>query len=198
MADVYSERPNLYLGFHGCEKGRGMKLIQTPNFVPLSTHDYEWLGFGFYVWENNIDRALDWAKGHHPSLNEPFVIGVVYTLGNCLDLTDKRFIDLLREDYPLFEKDLKLADQPIPQNTDLKGSPNPCGILRKLDCSLIQHLHEVNEQSNSLNYYDSVRGAFTEGNPAYPGSQFGEKNHIQVCIRNMNRIKGFFLPRQYK
>lgn len=94
MADVYSERPNLYIGFHGCEKNRGMKLIQSPNFVPPSTHDYEWLGHGFYVWENNIDRALDWGRGHHPSFNEPFVIGVVYTLGNCLALTDKRFIDL--------------------------------------------------------------------------------------------------------
>jgi len=198
MDDVYSERPNLYIGFHGCEKIQGMNLIQTPDTVPPSTHDYEWLGHGFYIWENNIDRALDWAKGHHPVLKTPFVIGVVYTLGNCLDLTDKRFIDLLKEDYPYFGDDLKWAGQPIPQNTDLDGAPNPGGILRKLDCALIQHLHEVNERSDKLNHYDSVRGAFTEGKPAYPGTQFGEKNHIQVCIRNVNCIKGFFLPRQYK
>jgi hypothetical protein len=193
MADVYSERPNLYIGFYGCDKVRGMDLLEKPNKVLVSTHDYEWLGHGFYIWENNMDRALDWAREHHPRFNDPFVIGVVYTLGNCLDLTDKHFIELLKEDYALFSRDLDLADQPLPQNTDLKHNPNPSGILRKLDCALIQHLHAVNENPDKL--YDSVRGAFTEGEPAYPGTQICEKNHIQVCIRNVNCIKGFFLPR---
>jgi hypothetical protein len=44
--------------------------------------------------------------------------------------------------------------------------------------------------------FDSVRGVFTEGGPAFPGSGIQEKNHIQICIRNSNSIKGFFLPRK--
>lgn len=43
--------------------------------------------------------------------------------------------------------------------------------------------------------YDSVRGAFYEGDVAYKGTEIRKKNHIQVCLRNMNCIKGFFLPR---
>lgn len=70
MADVYSERPNLYIGFYGCDKVRGMDLLEKPNKVLVSTHDYEWLGHGFYIWENNMDRALDWAREHHPRFND--------------------------------------------------------------------------------------------------------------------------------
>lgn len=199
MQDVYSERPNLYIGFHGCERKEGMRLLTEPNTLSPSTRNHEWLGHGFYVWENNIERALDWAKNHRPNpYKEPFVIGVVYTLGNCMDLTDKHFIDLLSDDYPRFVEDLKWIRAPIPQNTNPDGSPNPRGLLRKLDCSLIEHLHATNEAFDPMNNYDTVRGAFSEGIPAYPGTQFGKKDHIQVCIRNENCVKGFFLPRKYK
>lgn len=30
----------------------------------------------------------------------------------------------------------------------------------------------------------------------YPEAGFTEKNHIQICIRNPNCIKSFFLPRE--
>lgn len=119
MQDVYSERPNLYIGFHGCEKNEGMRLLTEPNSLSSSTRNHERLGHGFYVWENNIERALDWAKNHRPNpYKEPFVIGVVYTLGNCMDLTDKHFIDLLSDDYPRFVEDLQWIGEPIPQNTN--------------------------------------------------------------------------------
>ncbi len=191
-SDVYFERPNLYIGFHGCERKVGLHLIKEPNKISTSTRNHEWLGKGFYVWENNAERALDWAENHRPDLfHEPFVIGVVYTLGQCLDLTDKHFIDLLSADYDLFKEDLRLANQVVPQNVDPNGTPNSKGLLRKLDCALIEHL-------SVEKFFDTVRGAFSEGSPAYPGTQFGTKDHIQVCIRNTNCIKGFFLPRKYR
>ena len=195
MDDIYLDRPNLYIGFHGCEKNVGIDLILHPNRIHMSAHDYEWLGHGFYVCENNYDRALDWASNHYPKFKEPFAIGVVYTLEKCLDLTDKHFIELLSKDYPEFLLDLKRMGTSVPQNTDLKGVPNPGGVLRFLDCFLIEHVHSVNDIAEDIPYFDSVRGAFTEGTPAYPGTQFGDKNHIQVCVRNKKCIKGFFLPR---
>lgn len=195
MSDVYQDRPSLYIGFHGCEKKVGMELIENPNKIHVSSHDYEWLGHGFYIWENNIERAVDWAENHHPKYKEPFAIGVVYSLGRCLDLTDKHFIDILAKDYPEFVADYGKAGLPLPQNTDLKGNPNPAGTLRYLDCFLIEHLHSLNDYTEKDPFFDSVRGAFYEGAPAYPGTQFCEKNHIQVCLRNMDCIKGFFLPR---
>lgn len=43
--------------------------------------------------------------------------------------------------------------------------------------------------------YDSVRGVFLEGGELYPDAGFREKNHIQICVRNNNCIKGFFIPK---
>ena len=56
------------------------------------------------------------------------------------------------------------------------------------------NLH-LQRKLNSLAEFDSVRGVFVEGNPLYEGAGFHHKNHIQICIRNPNCIKGYFLPR---
>lgn len=191
---IYSSRPNLYLGFHGCEKSIGFKLLTEPNDIKISQNSYEWLGHGFYVWENNPERALDWAKQHR-KIKDPFVIGIAYTLGTCLDLTDKHFIDLLSKEYQAFELDMQNAGESLPENEDLPFDSAKDELLRKLDCAVIQHMHYVNELNNNGNVYDTVRGAFSEGLPAYKGAKIYSKTHIQVCIRNMACIKGFFLPR---
>jgi hypothetical protein len=47
-----------------------------------------------------------------------------------------------------------------------------------------------------IKVFDSVRGVFTEGGQAFEGSGLFTKSHIQVCVRNLNCIKGFFLPRK--
>ncbi len=185
MHNLYLERPNLYIGFHGCEKENGINLINNPKLVKFSTTNHEWLGEGFYVWENNQDRAWDWANDHKPKpFKNPFVIGVVYTLGNCLDLTDSHFIDLLSDSFSIFEQDLETE-----KNLDNRNG------LHKLDCAVIEYLHKICDQSEEPISFDSVRGAFYEGEVAYSGTEIRRKNHIQVCVRNMNCIKGFFLPR---
>ena len=102
---------------------------------------------------------------------------------------------MLSKDYPEFLIDLKRIGASVPQNTDLKGKPNPSGVLRYLVCFLIEHLHSLRDIAEDIPYFDTARGAFTEGTPAYPGTQFGDKNHLQVCVRNKKCIKGFFLPR---
>ena len=56
---------------------------------------------------------------------------------------------------------------------------------------------EVKEKGfSSLKKFDSARGVFTEGGPAFKGAGIQIKSHIQICIRNPNTIKGFFLPRK--
>jgi len=56
-------------------------------------------------------------------------------------------------------------------------------------------VHWLNDQSKN-EQYDSVRGVFFEGEDLYPDAGFKEKNHIQICVRNRNCIKGYFLPRE--
>jgi len=49
---------------------------------------------------------------------------------------------------------------------------------------------------SSLRPFDTTRGVFTEGGPVFPGAGILEKNHIQICVRNLNSIEGLFLPRK--
>jgi hypothetical protein len=42
--------------------------------------------------------------------------------------------------------------------------------------------------------YDSVRSPFPEGGNLYEHSGFRAKNHIQIAVRNLRCIKGYFRP----
>lgn len=86
----------------------------------------------------------------------------------------------------------KSTHSPIPQNMNVGKSDD--WLLRKLDCAVIQTVHRLHKETDSKPY-DSVRGVFWEGKRIYPNAGFREKNHIQICVRNPNCIKGYFLPR---
>ena len=68
-------------------------------------------------------------------------------------------------------------------------------LIRELDCAVIETLHKVQAEKN-IYPFDSIRGVFWEGEELYSGAGFREKDHIQICIRNPNCIKGFFFPRK--
>lgn len=201
---MYSSRSNLLIGFHGCDESVAQQLLTKPKKVKISEKPFDWLGHGFYVWENNYDRALQWAKDKEKKgqIKKASVIGVVFTLDYCLDLIDSEFIKMLSVYYELMQKDFSSIDKELPKNKDVKEDNHKDLLIRELDCAVIQYLHqkikEEIEQDNTtlLKEFDSARGVFTEGGPAFPGAGVQKKSHIQICIRNMNCIKGFFLPRK--
>ena len=59
-----------------------------------------------------------------------------------------------------------------------------------------QSSKKYSESYSGLMDFDSTRGLFLEGSPVYEGAGIRLKNHIQICIRNKNCIKGFFIPRE--
>ena len=81
-------------------------------------------------------------------------------------------------------------DLPINKNISVNGDL----LLRHLDCAVIEYEHAINEMAK-VKSFDSVRGVFVEGSDLFPDSGIKEKNHIQICVRNPNCIKGYFLPR---
>lgn len=86
--------PNLFLGYHGCEKSLAEQLILNRKPMEPSENKYDWLGSGIYFWEGDPQRALEFAK-EVKKCKEPFVVGAIINLGNCLDLTRRYDIDLL-------------------------------------------------------------------------------------------------------
>lgn len=205
---MYNSRPNLMIGFHGCDKSVRNQLVRTPNNIKKSKETFDWLGNGFYIWENNYKRAFQWAvdKKDRGKLQDPSVVGVVYQLDNCLDFTDSEYIEILSSYFKLMKEDLLFTGKEIPKNKNLPKDKFHDLILRELDCAVIEYLHQkIDEKINldflekgfsDLKHFDTVRGIFTEGGPAFDGAGIQLKNHIQICIRNLNCIKGFFIPRK--
>jgi hypothetical protein len=205
---MYRRRPNLQIGFHGCDEFVRNDLVSKPDVVKKSQESYDWLGHGFYVWENNFQRALQWAqdKEKRGTLTTPSVVGVIYLLDYCLDFTDSEFIGLLEPYYNSMKKDLRIAGKELPKNKDIPMDKYHDLIKRELDCAVIEYMHQkieeeiksdvANKGFSDYRHFDSVRGLFTEGGPAFEGAGIQAKNHIQVCIRNLNCIKGFFIPRK--
>ena len=193
---LYANRPNLTIGFHGCDQSLVDKVIAGKENLLASNNDYDWLGSGIYFWENNEERALEWAvelsKRPGSSVKQPAVIGAIIDLGYCFDLTDTAYLKELKKSYDFALEFSRISGIPMPVNKTLGNSTDL--LLRKLDCYVIQTTHRINREANKR-AYDSVRGVFWEGKPLYPNAGFAEKNHIQICICNPNCIKGYFLPR---
>lgn len=196
---MYSTRSNLILGFHGCEKSEQEKLLSDSAYIRSSKEDYDWLGHGMYFWENNPMRGQLWAEQKMKSgtLKDPAVIGAVIDLGRCFDLLESKNIEFLKSCFTLFKADSEKLDNPIPLNLDHPLSGGNDKVLRYLDCAVIEYTHSFLNIKNEIPY-DSVRAAFIEGDPIYPGAGFNDKTHIQICIINPDCIKGFFLPRAKK
>lgn len=149
---IYRNRPNLTIGFHGCDKVVRDELVNNPNRIKKSQETFDWLGNGFYVWENNYDRALKWAKDKkiRGTLNTPSFVGVIYLLDYCLDFTDSEFIDILSNYYGLLKYDLEITGKMLPQNKGLPKDEHHDLILRELDCAVIEYLHQKIEDKINL------------------------------------------------
>lgn len=205
---MYSFKPNLIIGFHGCDTTVADKLLKNPGEIIVSKEPFDWLGHGMYFWENNYDRALLWAqeKMKRGKIKIPDVIGAVLYLGHCCDFLDTRYIKVIQQYYKMMANAYKVAKRPLPTNRNLSDDIHKDKKLRELDCVAIEFMHaeildetQIDIRENGFGgdkMFDSTRGVFTEGGPAFDGAGIFEKSHIQICIRNPNCIKGFFLPRQ--
>jgi len=196
---MYSTRPGLILGFHGCDASLVNDVISGKVSLRSSTNKYDWLGHGVYMWDNSPTRAMefaDWLKQNpgksKKPLSNPAVIGAVINLGYCLDLLDYQNLSFLKESHDLLVATTDSLGKDMPVNKTVGTSKDL--MLRELDCAVIETLHQFRKDSK-MRPFDSVRGVFSEGNELYANAGFREKDHIQICIRNPNCIKGYFLPR---
>ncbi len=191
---MFNDHRHIYFGFHGCEKSLAKENLLNRSDMTPSVNLYDWLGSGVYFWENDPIRAFEFAKDVK-KCKEPFVIGAVLNLGYCLDLTCRSNTDRLASIWE------NIARQSYEEGGIKSNKPGRLGengelLLRYLDRYIIETLHKYNKDMG-YEEYDSVRAAFWEGNELYPTAGFREKNHIQICIRNLDCILGTFLPHGY-
>jgi len=201
--ELYKRPPAVVLGFHGCDAETGEALLDgSLRHLSPSQNDYDWLGSGIYFWEGSPARAAEFAEAAHSrnsklskgKIRRPFVIGAVLHLGNCCNLLDFGALSELTEAYAVLQKGFARSGMALPQNR------GPNRALRFLDRAVIETMHQLREEqiihTHAPGGYDSVRAAFFEGDDLYPGAGFASKIHIQVAIRKLDCILGYFRPIQ--
>lgn len=196
---MYKTLPHFVLGFHGCDRDVAEKILHgEKEHLKHSQNDYDWLGNGIYFWENNPERALQYAHQlkKHPVRGKAIikhvaVIGAIINLGNCLNLLESESLQTLKASYNILVQSHKLSGVPLPLNSRPLSEEEDV-LIRRLDCAVVETTHAYVGQD----VFDTVRGVFWEGKELYPNAGFREKNHIQICVRNLKCIKGYFYPRK--
>ena len=135
-------------------------------------------------WNMQLNARPGRQKNKTP-IKTPFVIGAIIELGNCLNMLEPVSIDVVRKAHNDLIEIYKKSEKPIPVNKD---------AIRKLDCAVITYVHESADYY-AMPSYDTVRSAFNEGSQIYRSSNFYDRLHIEICVRNPSLIKGYFLPR---
>jgi hypothetical protein len=194
------QHPDWILGYHGCDRLVGEKILAGQAEVHVSANEYDWLGQGAYFWENSYERALHWAeslRSRSPSRNRvkrPFVIGAIIDPGNCLDLSEAGCLDILKEAADKFLAVLATSKSPVPRNEGAFASDGDL-VKRKLDCAVINFLHTLRQDARQ-EAFDTVRCPFFEGEPLYEGAMISARTHVQWCIREPKKnIIAYFRPR---
>jgi len=193
---------SVVLAYHGCDQSLAEAVVGGHKDLKVSKNDYDWLGEGAYFWENSPRRALRWAEylRDHPGISKskikkPAVVGAVIELGNCLDLTDQASLDLLKKVAWVYRRYNDLTGLDMPKNEKAPHAGDHNRLLRYLDCAVINFCHFLREDEEGLIPFDTVRGVFPEGGPLFDGSEIQEKTHIQIAVRNTDKILGYFWPR---
>jgi hypothetical protein len=112
--------------------------------------------------------------------------------GNYSDFRS-RYTAFLRDAFPSFKANHREAHRPLPSNAGLRQRASDL-VLRRLDCAMLNWATGQLEKNRGIPF-QTVRGVFMEGEPAFPGSCIMEKSHIQVAVRDPGCIVGVFRPR---
>ena len=187
----------IVVGYHGCDAAVAERVLTRKARLNMSTNSYDWLGEGIYFWEHGPQRAYEWAVEQArlgaAKVRNPSVLAARINLGVCLDLLDTANTRLLGKWYTKFRGFVQQNGFEMPQNRDTTGSRRGDKVLRYRDCAVIDYTLSSIAEAERITY-QTVRGVFLEGKPAFPGSKIALKSHIQIAVKDRGCIVGFFRP----
>jgi len=166
--------PNDVVGYHGTERSVFPRLLARD--IQQSDQHFEWLGMGFYLWQDSPWRARQWA--HERFGDAGAVLAVRITLDGCMDLLNPHWQDHLRDADAQFVAERLAAGLDVPAN-------RPSGN-RARDCATINwYCDRAAEEGLHIR---SVRAIFEEGDPIYEASAIRSQSHTQIAVRDPSVI----------
>lgn len=188
------DHPRLVVGYHGCDRSTADRVLRGGALTP-SQNPWDWLGHGIYFWEQSIERAWEFAheQQRRGKLTTPAVLGAYLHLGRCFDLTDRWATQQLGDWYSRCNGTMQKLGKALPTNRPaLRGDHDL--LLRNLDCTVLNFAMQGIDVREGRLHFQTVRGVFVEGDPAFPGSRIHGKTHVQVAVRDPSVVLGYFLP----
>ncbi|HET7464948.1 MAG TPA: hypothetical protein VFJ82_27135 [Longimicrobium sp.] len=161
------------IGYHGTS-GEGAERILAHGFQ-LSRNDYDWLGDGAYFFQDSPARALEWARERFRE--SAAVLGAEIDLDGCLDLLDPEWNTVIQEAYTDLVSRIGRMGQRLPRQ-----SPG----AHRIDRAVVNHAVGLLQLRGVE--VRSVRAAFIEGEPLFPGSALWSRAHVQVAVRDPGAI----------
>lgn len=161
------------IGFHGTSVERAERIL-THGFQP-SRNEYDWLGDGAYFFQDSPSRAWEWARERFGAAAA--VVGAEIDLDGCIDLLDPQWNGIIRESHANLLARLQRAGYPEPRQT--RGA-------HRLDREVVNNAAALAVQRGFP--VRSVRAAFPEGEPLFPGSALFSRAHVQIAVRDCTAI----------
>ncbi|HYR09013.1 MAG TPA: hypothetical protein VEQ60_14625 [Longimicrobium sp.] len=166
------------IGFHGTSAEAAQRILASG--FEISRNEYDWLGDGAYFFQDAPVRAMEWAR--HRFGRDAAVVGAEIDLADCIDLLDIPWERLVKETHQLYVARFVEAGRPLPVQTP--GA-------HRLDRHVLNYF--VDRVTADGLAARSLRAAFVEGRPLFPGSALYNRAHVQIAVRNLEAITRVWL-----
>lgn len=166
--------PREAIGFHGTSKAAVPHLLARD--IRSSDQHFEWLGTGFYLWQDSPWRAREWAETRFGS--DAAVAVVRVDLDGCLDLLNPNWQAELRDADFEFVFERITEGLPIPVNTDSGNHARDAATIN----------FYCNRVASEAGLVRSVRAIFEEGAPIFEASKIRSQSHVQIAVRDLTAI----------
>lgn len=168
------ELPTEAVGFHGTSRAAVPHLLAGE--IEQSDQHFEWLGTGFYLWQESPWRAQAWAVDRFG--DDAALVAARVSLDGCLDLLNPYWQRELAEADDQYVAEC-LADGRAPAQNRPSGN-------RARDCSAVNWYCD-RAAAEGL-HVRSVRAIFEEGEPIFEASAIRALSHIQIAVRDPSVI----------
>lgn len=194
---------SLVVAYHGCDvTTRDLLVSGKLRSLTPSTNVYDWLGPGVYFFENDRERAQQFAVTAHERpeksytkrpIATPSVVGAILCVSRWIDMTTQAGIVAWQRGYEQLEAIAAESGGQIPKN-ERADVDDETILLRQLDCAVFTALHAL-MKSSGRPPIQAVRGAFYQGEPLLnTSSEFRTLSHVQIAVHDTACVLGWFLP----
>jgi hypothetical protein len=161
------------IGYHGTSIEAVQRILSSG--FQISRNEYDWLGDGAYFFQDAPARAREWAEQRFGT--DAAVVGAEIDLVDCIDLLDIGWQAVVEQSYADLLLRLQASGQPIPHQTS--GA-------HRLDRAVVNHTVGLLQRAGIP--VRTVRAAFAEGKPLFPGSGLWSRAHVQIAVRDAGAV----------